>query len=228
MKCPECGSPRITSVSEDKQFCLDCEWDNLPELKTVPSLVGDLTINETLITRVSEECDLTREEANIAISRAVDRLDIGNNESEDRVTVNQLIDYIDENLELHSQSDNVLSVNERTEGVESFTGYWIDHLTGHWLCQTPDVRTRVTDIHGDEIEMERYGHFYYSQTQKQLSNHGWINFAQIDGRIVEYTEWQEERHGSHFDDAVYLGEGEFHHTESAGGSCSIYHEEMHQ
>lgn len=74
MKCPQCGSKRVTNVSDEEQFCLDCDWDNIPELKVVPSLINNLTINETLITRVSEECNLNREEANVLISYAVGQL----------------------------------------------------------------------------------------------------------------------------------------------------------
>jgi len=42
VKCPVCESGSIKSLGDNQLFCLDCDWDNLPELSevhmTTPSL----------------------------------------------------------------------------------------------------------------------------------------------------------------------------------------------
>lgn len=38
------------------------------------------------------------------------------------------------------------------------------------------------------------------------------NFALIEGQIVRYSEMTDGDHGSNFEDAVYLGEGKWHHA----------------
>lgn len=79
------------------------------------------------------------------------------------------------------------------------------------------------------------GRFYYSEKQKATAletaetlsipfRYGAMavrkpkrrNFCKLkDGRVVEYTEWISKRSGTcNWDDAVFLGYGEYSHSES--------------
>ncbi len=74
------------------------------------------------------------------------------------------------------------------------------------------------------------GHFYYSELQKQRVTEmnaiakmtTFNNYALIDGKIVLYTEWQDDNVGSNFPDAVYLGFGEYHHNEIVSKGENIF------
>jgi hypothetical protein len=66
-------------------------------------------------------------------------------------------------------------------------------------------------------------HFYYSEKQdqehKKLFDEGKIDsyqecYAYIDGKVVLYSEQQQPNVGSNWDDAVYLGQGHYHHAEN--------------
>lgn len=62
-------------------------------------------------------------------------------------------------------------------------------------------------------------HFWFSKIQAENAL-GWAMynraFAIINGKIAEYTEMRGNKGDgtTNFDDAVYLGEGEFHHLEN--------------
>ena len=70
--------------------------------------------------------------------------------------------------------------------------------------------------------MDMQGKFFYSAKQREIIDrsrviecgHTWHNFCKLDsGEVVEYTEWKHTDNVSNFDDAVFLGEGEYDHRE---------------
>ena len=70
--------------------------------------------------------------------------------------------------------------------------------------------------------MDMRGKFFYSAKQREIIDrsraiecgHTWHNFCKPDGgEVVEYTEWKNTDNPSNFDDAVFLGEGEYDHGE---------------
>ena len=64
------------------------------------------------------------------------------------------------------------------------------------------------------------GHFWFSKTQwKRMMNRKKDkrvrNYAKINGQIVEYTMWTDTKeHTAMWNDVVYLGEGEYDHTDT--------------
>ncbi len=70
--------------------------------------------------------------------------------------------------------------------------------------------------------MDMRGKFFYSAKQRRIVDdlrgsqfgHTWHNFCKLDGEgVAEYTEWKNTDNTSNFDDAVFLGEGEYDHRE---------------
>lgn len=66
-------------------------------------------------------------------------------------------------------------------------------------------------------------HYYYSEKQEQehkrLFDEGLLVsyqecYAYINGKVVRYSEQQQANNGSNWDDAVYLGQGYYHHVEN--------------
>lgn len=72
------------------------------------------------------------------------------------------------------------------------------------------------------MEHSNTGHFYYSEQQdarcREMAERGLCayrqNYALIEGEVVRYSEWINSEHGANFDDAVYLGFGEYHHGDT--------------
>ncbi|KKN18512.1 hypothetical protein LCGC14_0955080 [marine sediment metagenome] len=67
--------------------------------------------------------------------------------------------------------------------------------------------------------MGERGKFWYSAKQRKIIDrsrvshrgHTWHNFCKIDsGEVVEYTDWRHTDAPPNFEDAVFLGEGEYH------------------
>ncbi|MBA7646725.1 hypothetical protein ES703_54491 [subsurface metagenome] len=61
-----------------------------------------------------------------------------------------------------------------------------------------------------------FGHFWYSQKQKELGyrmGDNWENYCKINGEIHHYSEWKDSiplRNPSNWEDAIYLGWGFFY------------------
>lgn len=57
------------------------------------------------------------------------------------------------------------------------------------------------------------GHFWYSEKQKEIAErfgNKAVTYAQINGKVVEYTQWfsSKQNQKPNWEDAVYLGEGQ--------------------
>ena len=62
--------------------------------------------------------------------------------------------------------------------------------------------------------MKTKHYFWFSKKQWNRTRLRYRNFAKINGQIVEYTMWTKTKeHNATWDDVIYLGEGEYDHTE---------------